>query len=373
MNDQSKNTLSQWLLENGGPSGRYQTATDLMDGRAAVDLAALAHDLFESPQVSRWLGHLKTVRAIHGSRNWELENPVGKLLDLGLKAGMIPAFDQAMRPYREYFAANQGTGTGGVDRLSGAIIASCLARAGYHQDEGLRGFLLERLDEMYKATRARSYAIYDDPKAWPDMPAVYRKRYRVIAQRFAPNGNLRLPYIHDIYALSAFPEALRTSEVDRKIRSVVGYVLTDEYQSFTPSYGFLRNERNGRGRYIVAGWAVALPGYRGFEFGNHGAAYFVQRMELMTHFPVARKSAWFARSLRHLEGFQTPRGTFLFPRSYLVEKPVGYWVTGAHMGIEEDRRSIRALEIESTFRLLRIRRVACTTGSPNQATGGDAQ
>lgn len=208
---------------------------------------------------------------------------------------------------------------------------------------------------MYDATRICSYAIYDDPEVWPDMPKAFRKRYSVIAQRFAPNGDLRLPYIHDLYALSALRTKYRTPEVNRKIRTIVLYILAEEYQRLSPAYGYLRSEHKGKGRYIVAGWAVTLPGYWGFGFNGQRAACFVQRMELMAHFPAARESAWFAQSLRHLESFRTARGTFLFPRQYLVEKPTGYWVFGSHMGLEEDRRSERAIEIESTFRMLMIR------------------
>jgi len=82
MDSQLQSKLSKWLLENGGPSIRYRTATELMGSKAATDVAVLARDLIKSPLVVRWLEHLKTVRAIHGSRNWELENPVGKLTDL---------------------------------------------------------------------------------------------------------------------------------------------------------------------------------------------------------------------------------------------------------------------------------------------------
>ena len=51
-------------------------------------------------------------------------------------------------------------------------------------------------------------------------------------------------------------------------------------------------------------------------------------------------------------------GTYFFPRRGLVERPVGYYVTGTRMGIESGPRSRRALEIESTFRMLKIKRLA---------------
>ncbi|MFH1513928.1 MAG: hypothetical protein ABIG42_00555 [bacterium] len=43
-----------------------------------------------------------------------------------------------------------------------------------------------------------------------------------------------------------------------------------------------------------------------------------------------------------------------FPREYLPEKQRGYYVCGAYMGLEDGRRSKKVLELESTFRMLRI-------------------
>ena len=83
----------------------------------------------------------------------------------------------------------------------------------------------------------------------------------------------------------------------------------------------------------------------------------VQRVELMAHFPSARRHHWFRDCIEHLDSFRTEDGTWLLPRHYLKEERVRYWVTGAHMGLEESRRSSRAIELESTFRLLKIRRL----------------
>jgi hypothetical protein len=78
----------------------------------------------------------------------------------------------------------------------------------------------------------------------------------------------------------------------------------------------------------------------------------------MARFPVARKHVWGRNALRHLESFGTEEGTYLFPRKYLQESPDSYWVGGGHMGLEANRRSRRALEVESTFRMLQIKRLA---------------
>ena len=71
--------------------------------------------------------------------------------------------------------------------------------------------------------------------------------------------------------------------------------------------------------------------------------------------PAAR-SAWFAFALNYLDAFCTDRGTWCFPRDYLVEKGKsgGCYVLGYHMGLGESRRNKIALELESTYYMLSI-------------------
>jgi hypothetical protein len=79
-------------------------------------------------------------------------------------------------------------------------------------------------------------------------------------------------------------------------------------------------------------------------------------VELMAHFPAARASAWFRNCQEHLEGFRTERRTYCFPANYLVERE-GYYVSGSHMGLGESPRNQAVREKESTFRMLRIKRL----------------
>ena len=50
-----------------------------------------------------------------------------------------------------------------------------------------------------------------------------------------------------------------------------------------------------------------------------------------------------------MEGFWTDKGTYRFPREYLQENNNEYWIGSSHMGLEENRRTNLALELESTF------------------------
>ncbi|HSV26967.1 MAG TPA: hypothetical protein VLH60_03655, partial [Sedimentisphaerales bacterium] len=201
-----------------------------------------------------------------------------------------------------------------------------------------------------------SYDIYVKGISFPDMPADYRDRYPVVKEEFAPNGESHLPCIHDIYMLSAMQDAEPPAGAAAKIEQVVSYVLHPDYQALDPSYGYVRELRQGKIHYYILGWAANLPGYNS-PLKKGRPAILIQRLELMCRFPIACRHEWTLRCIEYLGRYRTSRGTWIFPREYLTEKPVGYWVCGAHMGLEEDRRSSRTLETESTFRMLKIKKL----------------
>jgi len=140
---------------------------------------------------------------------------------------------------------------------------------------------------------------------------------------------------------------------------VIAYILHPDYQALHEGYGYMRS---GPRRYWSMGWSVHLAGYDGLTFERAIHAYtFVQRLELMAHFPIARRSRWFLDGLAHLEGFRTEQGTYCFPARYLREQPNGYWVQGAYMRLEENRRARQSLALDSTFRMLKIKNL-CEDG-----------
>jgi len=78
-----QSALTEWLLENAGPVIRYRTATELLNDPTRIHLDRLRKDLLESPLVRRWLDRL-VPGGIHSSQNTAFENPMNKLVDLGL-------------------------------------------------------------------------------------------------------------------------------------------------------------------------------------------------------------------------------------------------------------------------------------------------
>ena len=350
--------LVKWLLENGGPSIRYRTITELLETESCSDQDVLTNELLHDPEVKLWLHRLEPSRKfsdIHHSKNTSFENAMGKLFELGVRANMVP-FDEKTLVFRRWLGTESRKYTGMLPLLCKVIVASSLVRAGYGDKRIVRSFLCQRLEDLYQSVQKRTHDIHIDSSTYSGIPKAFR-RYPHVKPEFCPNAEFKLPYIHDIYALAYFPTELKNNEVNEKISAIVSYILQRNYQALPHGYGYLREDRGGKQRYYVIGWEVSLLGYHSFnvaDWTNWEVAYFVQRVELMAHFPEARKHRWFHQSIQHLESFRTSKGTYLLPRSYLREQQ-GYWVMGSHMGLEQNRRTSQALELESTFWMLRLK------------------
>jgi len=341
MNDHS---LTQWLLEHGGPAIRYRTATELVDDPAGIDLQRLTEDLLQSAAVCQWLDRIGLpggLTALHGSPPGAFENVCAKLCELGLRAGMLDELDAKMEPFRRHLA-------GWDEKWGRTLLAACLNWIGY-DDEAVLACLSERLESMYGLARTGNYDIYVDQDTFGDFNNAFRKKPLI-----NPDLNEPLPKIWDLYALAHWPAALRNDETQKKIDAIVAYILHPGYQALEEGYGVMRA---GKRRYYSMGWSVHLPGYD--RSGRSIPDYIhVQRVELMAHFRTARSSTWFQDRVRHLHGFQTTEGTYRFPSGYLHESSSGYWVTGAYMRLEENRRVRRSLDLDSTFRICLIENLA---------------
>ncbi len=357
--------LPGWLREHGGPVIRYRTATELLEDPGNVDLGRLRTQLLASPLVRRWLDRL-VPGVLHHSKSTAFENAMGKLVDLGLRAGMAPLDEKAM-PFREWFAREMQAPKGVFSLFYRSIVGSGLVRAGY-RDELLCEFWRRRLDVLSETAVARDYDIYVNQDTYGDYPKAFRQ-HRLVDPALYPEGELQLPWIHDLYALTHWPTEWRDAQTREKIDSVVSYVLHPDYQAMPEGYGTMRA---GKRRYYAIGWSVHLPSCHRLELLDYSSRYLVQRLELMAHFREARGHPWFKRCLGFLEGLRIGGGTYLFPRPYLRELKQGYWVHGACMGLEENRRPKRALELESTFRMVKIRSLTGTFSDSLQGANRNA-
>lgn len=349
-----RRAVANWLLLEGGPVVRWLTLSQLVDRPQERQLRKAQADLLAAPNVQLWLNRLEGVRGFHNSDNACFENVAGKLGEFGLRAGMGP-LDKRMARFQEWLAHRDRRGERGMmATLNRTIACAGLMRLGYTKPEAVREFAFSRLDQLARIASWGRYDIFcpEDP---PDLPKAYRGRHRVVAQEFTPDGACWLPYVHDLYLFANLPKAWLTDAVRRKIGVIVRYILADEYQRLPNGYGYLCDDAAKNPRYYVLGWGVDLPGHGRMPPSGRKQAYFIQRLELMSAFAPARKHPWWWAAMELLDTHRTSEGRYSFPAQWLPEKPVGYWVTGSHMGLEENRRSGLARELESTFRYLRLR------------------
>lgn len=348
--------ILQWLLDNGGPTIRYRTVIELMEPGSGVDIDQIVNDLLESHDVIVWLDNLDprnvNQRTYHGCANTCFENSMSKLAQLGMRAGM-PALDERTQPLRTWFEHMVNTKSDQWDVFPMAIFASFFAVSGY-TDSAIKAFLNSRLQTLYEFTSSGDYDIYDDAAQYKGVPKTFQGR-PIINPNLYARGNYRFPLIYDVYGLSTMVNKGDTV-VDDKIDTVIKYIMAPEYHNkIVDGYGILAAPN---GKYHSMGWDAKVPCYSGMmkEVTAKGALL-IQRMVLMAHFPYLAGHAWFMSALCHLETFRTDNGTYNFPKHYLGEKQ-GYWVCGMHMGLGENRRAKIANELESTFWMMSIKKLA---------------
>jgi len=347
-----------WLMQNAGPVVRWRTATELI--RDSCYRKHLTEELISHPAVRKWLERLsldglptpldmldaaclkKLGSMVHGGKATCLENVFGKLAEFGLRAGM-PQLDQRPLPFaifhwepdwkKDIFF--QVT----WERLMKSIFAWGLLRLGYPPDEPMQHFMLNHLDTCYKIARDKVYDIYADedecaqlPKEWAEKP--------ILKQEVMTN--YWLPYIHDLYVFANFPDSMLNDITKCKINTILDYVLDPRFQNFRDGYGYAWIKE----RRFCYGWGWSP------HFTKDPSL--LLRIELLAHFKHAQESALFKDLLAYLETFAHPEGRYLFPAEYLHESE-GYYIGGYGMGLAENRRNPAWIEIESTFRILKIK------------------
>jgi hypothetical protein len=370
-------TLTGWLIEAGGAVVCGRAARELPGCIACFAQDRLAMDALVTPIVQKWVERLslgdlevhldsldeKLFRRlggmVHGGADRCLENVLGKLAEFGLRTGIPGEAGQdldrrllALPPiFRWKSDWKQDTAFQNAwETLVKSVFAWGLLRLGYQPDAVMGKFLLSHLDTCHKIARDQVYDIYVGeaelaglPKAWAGKP--------ILKQEVM--GDYWLPYIHDIYIFAHLPAGFLDETGNRKVDELIRYILDPRFQALHEGYGYAWIKE--RRTCYSWGWSPHLPGYNGLDFDRpYHTGNLVQRLELMAHFPAAHGSAWFRRCLDHLEEFRTPQGTYLFPGNYLRESE-GYYVSGYHMGLGENRHKKTGLEIESTFRMLKIR------------------
>jgi len=349
--------IAQWLLRNAGPSIRFRTLVDILNEQDVGLVGRALNEMLRSSEALKWLEYLTPkldFNSIHSSRIDAFENVMGKLVQLGLRAGLQP-FDSKTLPFRVWLSERDEITTEIPHAIFlQTIVASFLAYSGYDTTTPVNNHMISRLESLYEFVKDPDFSrIFVDKLDYKGIPK--NSEYGLVNPELYPDQRFMLPWVHDIRGLASCQSIMESKENRNKLDKIIDLVLTEEYQSLPWSYGLAKYGS----RYYVLGWAAHLPGYskepEGREFGE-----LLLTLEFMAKFQVARNSEWFNRSMKYLETFETDSGTCLFPRGWLSEKKTGYWVGGTRMMLDERKGNSLALECESTFRVTHIKRLAST-------------
>ena len=347
--------LPFWLLRNGNPVIRFRTLVDMLHEEDVGEVSEALEDLLKEEEVRLWLERLIPefdLNQVHSSRETAFENVMGKLVQLGMRAGLQP-FDNKTLPHRVWLTENNE-----IEPIEPhfvfkkSVLASFLSYAGYGSTKPVRDHLFSRLTAMNQFAINPSFeTVFVDKSEFSGIPKTAQEHDLVNPELYL-NQNFRLPWIYDIRGLAFCQNILENPTLKERCERVVSLILTEEYQNLPRSYGIAKYGE----RYYVLGWAVNLPGYKdGFE--NLTSGELLLTLEMMGSFSTARNSEWFQNAMEYLERFRTDTGTYLFPRELLTDKKDGYWIGGLRMGLESNRTTQSSLEIESTFWMTHIKRL----------------
>ena len=232
-----------------------------------------------------------------------------------------------------------------------ALVASFLSMTGYSEDESANATILRRLDTVYPfAKKGDLSEVYIPQDSFPGFPKAFRNSPLVNPELYT-NDESMLPSIHDLNAFLHSELVLRDAQLRNKAEVVLNFILKPGYQRLHRGYGVVYEPPR---RYYAMGWSVHLPNYfepkaQGKDFGR-----FLLLLNMMSRSKTAREHPWFTQSLALLERFRTEGDLIAFPRSFLPEKKIGYWIGGLRMALEPERRAPKAITCESTFRYLEI-------------------
>ncbi|NTV88889.1 MAG: hypothetical protein HGA22_00765 [Clostridiales bacterium] len=262
--------------------------------------------------------------------------------------------DDIAEKFVAYLTRESSKSSNKRDLLDAFIIASNLLSAGY-MDSSIIDFMIGSLDGLSSFTDRKSYDIYsEDRSLFKGLPKVWKEAPLINPQLNIEYGYC-YPLAYDLAGLSSMYK-LRNNIINKKIDSVIDYLLCDEFHDkISDGYGIVCTTR---GRYYSMGWDPKLPGYsHSGDFDASGVKSHSKLLfyaELASRYPLAVQSDWYRSVICHLEQFKVEKGTYCFPNEYLKEQS-GYAIQGSHMGLGENRRNKAWREIESTFIMLKLK------------------
>lgn len=311
-------------------------------------------ELLDYSRIKESIGYLTgrmDFNSIHGSTERTFENACGSLYDMGVRSG-VKELNGRIKPYLDFLQALAGNAsddhylhTSLLGReFAASLIAGSVSALGYKEHPTVRKHVVARLTRLQEfGPRFDPATLYlPDPAGYPK---VWRGKTPFLNPEHYTGKRFHLPWVWDVNSWGNLPEVLL-----RKAGEVVGWIMTDEYQSLRKGYGVVATTPR---RYYAMGWSMKLPGWNG-GFDSECLGSLLRYMEMLAPLEAATTHPWFKKALAWLEGFVDKDGLCLIPRESLMEK--GNWILGGLGAVELSPRTYRKRVLEATFRLTLIRK-----------------
>nr|MDO8112608.1 hypothetical protein [Candidatus Sigynarchaeota archaeon] len=356
----------EWLKHAGSPAIRCWIARELQGERDTKTVKELFDRMMQCACARKWLD-LVSLASVHGSKPACFENVVPKLAMLGLRPetpefqdrceywlGRIQASifeDQAKRGETKVT-----TEPWSFKYLEHAIIAGILAYAGFANHPKVAAVVANRLDTVHSAITRGAFdpgTFYLKPDAYARLPR--NRQHDVINPACYRGGNFVLPWIYDILGFIGLQASTSDQAVHAKIESIVEFILSPVYQQLRNGYGVVMARAN---QGYAMGWSVHVPGFFGLSdetLTRMDKAKLVLLLDVLGNFRAGRAHPWYREGIAFLERYRASGARYMFPREYIDERPAGYWVNGAYMGMGADHADATWRESLSTFWMLKIK------------------
>ena len=353
----------EWLKQNGSPSVKYWIVLEIEE-KINANLEVLRERAFQSACARKWLD-IVCLADVHGSKPSCFENAIPKLAMLGYRPEDTDFMELCqywqgkidVSPFQDYSSKKETPAElWSFNFLENTIIAGILAYVGFAKQKKIATVINHRLDTMYSSVIHGDFnpdTFYLHADSCTRLPK--SRRHDVINPEYYLHGDFKLPWIYDILGFVGLYNATSDADVREKIEKIIGFILTPAYQQLTEGYGVVMTREN----YGYAmGWSVHAPGFFGFTESlpsGSSSARLLLMLDILGNFHATRAHPWYHDAIAFLEQYRNASDRYLFPRAFIDDKPAGYWVSGAYMGMGEDHDVLNWRECLSTYWMTKIK------------------
>lgn len=363
MND---SLLIEKLYEMSGPIIRWRIVNELMDIHSS-DKNELLQAAVNHQEVQQYIQYFIEganqgrfyffPKMIHGSKPEQLENTTYKLWSMGMGKGVskIERHIKKYIPIMEYDFYRKDVARVGYGVYQ---MAQSLGLLGFAGESSIFPILQKRLDQLYHFVQQERFDIYVSVKGYPRLPSNWKDVEKIIDPVLTKYGDADgeppLPSVYDILGMLGMKQIGMSQENENKANAVLQYCFDERYQlGISPGYGILLAPT---GQYYGMGWSVHLPGYGKQLDENVDIKQLLFWADVLCCFSASRGLELIKDQLNYFDKYRLDDGFYCFPKEFIPNEKSGYFIMGKGMGLGENRKRKEAFALESTFRVLRIKK-----------------